>query len=103
MLTHAIFKASLFFARGVLIHNMGRAQDFRSSLGFGERVPTISLFGAITTLCLVGFPFSVGFYSKDLILDLFVGKTFNLILQPLITFVVFLTIIYMFRFCYLLF
>lgn len=103
IITHAIFKASLFFASGILIHNIGSAQDFRTSVGFLGSSPLLRFFGAMTTFRLIGFPFSVGFYRKDLILDLFSGKSFNLILQPLTRCVVFLTMVYIFRFCYLLF
>ena len=103
LLTHAIFKARLFFTRGVFIHNLKRGQDYRLSLGFGNKSPGLSSVGAVCTLCLVGFPFSVGFYTKDLILDIFINKLLGKILTLSYITCIFITLLYMARFCYLLF
>nr|AHZ34676.1 NADH dehydogenase subunit 5 [Batillipes longispinosus] len=103
MMTHAIFKASLFFASGVFIHNMGSSQDYRGSFNFVVSSPILASIGLLTTMSLIGFPFSTGFYTKDLIIDLFGSKLFSLFIQFLSSFAIFLTMIYMARFVYLVF
>jgi len=65
-LLHALYKSLLFLGCGGLITNVLGGQDSR---GFGYS------FGGVGKVCfytrsisLVGFPFAVGFFSKDVIL-----------------------------------
>lgn len=67
MVFHAFFKSSLFLSTGNLIHYLLGGQDSRHFGSLG-----VSFFSKIifflSTLSLIGFPFSLGFYSKDRIL-----------------------------------
>ena len=69
LLTHALFKASLFMCSGVIIHSSDNSQDFRNSPSFVSLTPLLCVCILICLLCLCGFPFTSGFYSKDFILD----------------------------------
>jgi NADH-quinone oxidoreductase subunit L len=73
--THAFFKACLFLGAGSVIHAMhqrvhddDRAQDMRNMGGLRKYMPlTYGTFVA-STLAIIGFPFTSGFFSKDEIL-----------------------------------
>lgn len=80
MIFHALFKSRLFLSTGRLINSLGGGQDSRF---FGRiNISFFSkLFFVISCLRLVGFPFSLGFYSKDIILGgslIHIGFFFNL-------------------------
>ncbi|RLS63328.1 MAG: NADH-quinone oxidoreductase subunit L [Planctomycetota bacterium] len=68
--THAFFKALLFLCCGAIMHGMGGQLDLRKLSGLrhvkGFRVTSWTLL--IGCICLSGFPFSSGFYSKDTII-----------------------------------
>ena len=67
--THAFFKALLFMAAGIIIHNLGGEQDIRKMGGLARRMPLAFWTFLIGTLAISGvFPFA-GFFSKDAILD----------------------------------
>lgn len=69
LLSHAYFKAMLFMAVGNIIHCRNAFQDIREVGNLAEAMPLrVSLFN-LANLSLCGFPFLVGFYSKDLILE----------------------------------
>ena len=69
LLSHAYFKAILFMAVGNIIHCRNAFQDIREVGNLAEAMPLrIRLFN-LANLRLCGFPFLVGFYSKDLILE----------------------------------
>ena len=69
LLSHAYFKAILFIAVGNIIHCRNSFQDIREVGNLAEAIPlSIRLFN-LANLRLCGFPFLVGFYSKDLILE----------------------------------
>lgn len=73
--THAFFKACLFLGAGSVIHAMharihdeDRSQDMRNMGGLRKYMPlTYGTFLA-STLCIIGFPGTSGFFSKDEIL-----------------------------------
>jgi len=73
---HAFFKALLFLSAGSIIHAFSSdEQDIRRMGGLYKLLPItyISLF--IGSLALMGFPYTAGYYSKDLILEaLFVSN-----------------------------
>lgn len=72
LMTHASFKAALFLAAGVII--MSTSGNQHMSRYGGLSVSHCSIFCFFTlligSLCLVGFPESSGFYSKEAILNL---------------------------------
>jgi NADH-ubiquinone oxidoreductase chain 5 len=69
LIRHALFKASLFMSSGVIIHSMDNRQEFRNSGLFTQVKPLLSMAVVVCLICLCGFPFTSGFFSKDLILD----------------------------------
>jgi NADH-ubiquinone oxidoreductase chain 5 len=71
LLRHALFKALLFICAGSFIHNLRGIQDIRYIGNMYMRMPLTRIYFNISNLCLCGFPFLSGFYSKDLILDIF--------------------------------
>lgn len=71
LLTHALFKSLLFLCAGVFIHSMGDVQDIRHLGGASVACPVTSFYFIAASLALCGFPFLAGFYSKDLILELY--------------------------------
>jgi NADH-quinone oxidoreductase subunit L len=68
--THAFFKALLFLSCGAVMHGFGGQLDLRKLSGLmwmpGWKV--VSLGMLVGCLNLAGFPFTAGFFSKDMIL-----------------------------------
>jgi len=68
--THAFFKATLFLACGAVMHGMAGQLDLRKLSGLmkvpGWRITGVALLAGC--LCLAGFPFTSGFFSKDMII-----------------------------------
>ena len=79
LLTHAMFKACLFYGSGSVIHAMHHSlhdlhdhdtdpQDMRNMGGFKSKMPITNWTMTIATLAIAGVPFFSGFLSKDAIL-----------------------------------
>ncbi len=79
LVTHAAFKANLFYGSGSVIHAMHHAlhkkhdhdtdpQDMRNMGGFKHKMPITYWAMLISTLAISGVPFFSGFLSKDAIL-----------------------------------
>ena len=68
-MTHAFFKALLFMAAGIVIHNLSGEQDVRKMGGLWRRMPLAAWTFAIGTAAIAGIPPLAGFWSKDAILD----------------------------------
>lgn len=73
--THAFFKACLFLGAGSVIHAMHarihddvRSQDMRNMGGLMKFMPLTFWTFAASTLAIIGFPLTSGFFSKDEIL-----------------------------------
>lgn len=79
LVRHALFKALIFLCVGRVIHFSG-IQDLRYLGGFLYARPIIILWLLVACLSLAGFPFLSGFYSKDLVIESFLGGGFNLVL-----------------------
>jgi NADH-ubiquinone oxidoreductase chain 5 len=70
LVNHAFFKALLFLSAGSLIHGVSDEQDLRRFGGLTRLFPfTYAMFIA-GSVALTAAPFTTGFYSKDLILEL---------------------------------
>ena len=79
LLTHAMFKANLFYGSGSVIHSMHHAlhekhdhktdpQDMNNMGGFKDRMPITYWSMLISTMAIAGVPLFSGFLSKDAIL-----------------------------------
>ena len=71
LVSHAYFKAILFIAAGAIIHSLKDYQDLRKMGGSGGNTLIMASIIIVANLSLCGLPFLSGFYSKDLILELF--------------------------------
>nr|YP_007026876.1 NADH dehydrogenase subunit 5 [Metacrangonyx longicaudus]CCI69453.1 NADH dehydrogenase subunit 5 [Metacrangonyx longicaudus] len=69
LITHAMFKSTIFMCAGIMIHNMGSGQDLRLVGNFFSSGPFLGLFFAVSNMSLCGFPYLAGFFSKDLLLE----------------------------------
>ncbi len=70
LFTHAWFKALLFLGAGSVIMAMHHEQDLFKMGGLKSKLPVTFWTMAIATLCIIGFPGTSGFASKDEILYL---------------------------------
>jgi len=68
LMTHAFFKALLFMAAGLVIHQLAGEQDIRQMGGLRRVMPKTFIAFLIGSLALVGIPPLSGFFSKDAIL-----------------------------------
>ncbi|NEV49081.1 hypothetical protein EUZ93_01040 [Wolbachia pipientis] len=90
LLTHAIFKSLLFISSGVIIHLVGNNQDIRLLGRLGSILPFLTISIYISILALIGIVFISGFYSKDLIIEIVIILKIN----PLIFFIIIITLIF---------
>nr|YP_010172173.1 NADH dehydrogenase subunit 5 [Sinopoppia nigroflagella]QSF20071.1 NADH dehydrogenase subunit 5 [Sinopoppia nigroflagella] len=100
LLTHALFKASLFMCAGILIHNLNNFQDIRFMGSISFQMPFVSVCFNFANLALCGFPFLAGFYSKDLILENIFMLNFNSLMIFLFIISTLFTVSYTFRLIY---
>lgn len=78
LVIHALFKSLLFICRGILIHQINNNQDIRFIGRLIRYYPFVSVVFYISLLSLCGFPFFSGYYSKDLIIEIFLIRKINL-------------------------
>lgn len=95
ILTHAIFKARLFYWAGINIHNIKNEQIFNTHTN--KRIKVSQSFFVLVFISLIGFPLALGFYSKEQILD-FLKPNIRFVINLLIILSVFLTVIYTINF-----
>ena len=76
--THAFFKALLFLCAGSVIMSLHHKQDITKMGGLREKLPITFYCFLIGTLCIIGFPFTSGFFSKDLILEVMLYENTNI-------------------------
>ena len=69
LISHGFFKALLFLAAGVLIHNLNGEQDIRFMGGLKSSLPLTFSYFVVGFSALIGLPGTIGFYSKERILD----------------------------------
>jgi NADH-quinone oxidoreductase subunit L len=67
LMSHAVFKALLFLAAGVIIHSLAGLRDMRKMGGLWRDAPITFYTFLIGVLALGGIPPLNGFWSKDLI------------------------------------
>nr|YP_009525974.1 NADH dehydrogenase subunit 5 [Pseudocrangonyx daejeonensis]AXT17543.1 NADH dehydrogenase subunit 5 [Pseudocrangonyx daejeonensis] len=73
LISHAMFKSTLFMCSGCIIHESGGWQDLRTMSGLVNSSPLLSVVLNIVNMALCGVPFLAGYYSKDLILEVGLG------------------------------
>nr|YP_006234096.1 NADH dehydrogenase subunit 5 [Extatosoma tiaratum]BAM10923.1 NADH dehydrogenase subunit 5 [Extatosoma tiaratum] len=100
LLTHALFSALLFMCSGVIIHSFKECQDIRCFGNLFYMMPLTCLCFIISSFCLCGIPFLSGFYSKDLILDMYSLGYINMFSYFMYYFSTGLTVSYSFRLIY---
>lgn len=71
LLVHAVFKALLFMCAGLIIHLYGNIQDIRFIGNISIKIPLLRRYFILANLSLCGIPFLRGFFSKDLIYEVF--------------------------------
>jgi len=97
LLTHAIFKSLLFLCAGVIIHNIINNQDIRYIRITLYNLPLVRIIFNCSSISLCGIPFLSGFFSKDLILEIFLISKFNKFIILILFISIGLTIIYTIR------
>nr|YP_010585972.1 NADH dehydrogenase subunit 5 [Abaria herringbona]UZZ43708.1 NADH dehydrogenase subunit 5 [Abaria herringbona] len=97
LLTHALFKSMLFMSAGVLIHMMLNNQDIRLMGNLVNYTPLVCIMFNISNLALCGMPFMAGFYSKDMMMEMVLMKSFNLFVFFFFFFSIGLTVSYSLR------
>nr|ALO70777.1 NADH deshydrogenase subunit 5 [Ocypus brunnipes] len=100
LLTHALFKATLFMCAGCIIHNLNDCQDIRFMGSLVIHMPLTCCFFNISNLSLCGLPFLSGFYSKDLILEALSMNYLNMYIYLVFFVSTGLTVSYTFRLMY---
>nr|WHU54556.1 NADH deshydrogenase subunit 5 [Chelonus munakatae] len=97
LISHAMFKSLLFLCSGIMIHNSFNNQDIRlmNMFNFNMNLTKITFNTASMSLC--GFPFLSGFYSKDLIIEMFNMINNNILMFIMLYLSMFLTLMYSFR------
>nr|AGY61340.1 NADH dehydrogenase subunit 5 [Halocaridina rubra] len=100
LLAHALFKALLFMCAGSVIHNAGGSQDIRMMGGLIYIMPLSITSMNLGNLALCGTPFLAGFYSKDLIIEIFFSSFMNEFCFWLLALATGLTVCYTFRLIY---
>nr|UQU69069.1 NADH dehydrogenase subunit 5 [Megabeleses sp.] len=100
LLTHALFKALMFMCAGIFIHNLNNFQDIRYMGSFSLQMPFVSICFNFSNLALCGFPFLVGFYSKDLILEMILLMNYNNFVMIMFMISTLFTVSYTFRLIY---
>nr|YP_001552159.1 NADH dehydrogenase subunit 5 [Nothopuga sp. 1 LP-2008]ABS71897.1 NADH dehydrogenase subunit 5 [Nothopuga sp. 1 LP-2008] len=100
MLSHAIFKSMLFLCSGSIIHGLGGMQDIRYMGCLISVSPMVGVSLNVANLSLMGFPFMSGFYSKDLIVEMFGLGSMNLFIYLLLVMSIGLTSCYSLRLSY---
>lgn len=94
LITHAYFKAIIFIRAGGIIHAIKDYQDLRIFGGALTFLPKIFRIFLVANLSLCGIPFIAGFYSKDLILELFLISRINFSIFLLVFLATILTLLY---------
>nr|YP_009346075.1 NADH dehydrogenase subunit 5 [Ogadenus brumpti]AMX74047.1 NADH dehydrogenase subunit 5 [Ogadenus brumpti]AMX74060.1 NADH dehydrogenase subunit 5 [Ogadenus brumpti] len=100
LLTHAMFKATLFLCAGLMIHNSLGGQDIRFMGGYFYSNPLISGMFGLVSFSLFGLPFLSGFYSSDAILEFIYSNEKSLMVIGLLVLSTLTTCMYSLRLLY---
>nr|AML25985.1 NADH dehydrogenase subunit 5 [Staphylinidae sp. BMNH 1274232] len=100
LLSHALFKATLFMCAGSIIHSVMNCQDIRYMGSLVKLMPLTCCFFNISNLSLCGIPFLAGFYSKDLVIEVLSMSYLNMFIYIIFLLSTGLTVSYSFRLVY---
>nr|UVV36469.1 NADH dehydrogenase subunit 5 [Tettigometridae sp.] len=103
LLIHAVFKSLLFLCSGYFIHCFFGSQDIRYMGGMVVQCPFVSSCFFVSLLSLMGFPFFSGFFSSDIVIEMFVLMHMNYVYFFFFSFCLGLTFMYSLRLMYYLF
>ena len=105
LFTHAFFKALLFLCAGSIIMSLHHNQDITKMGGLKSKLPITFYCFVIGTLCIIGFPLTSGFFSKDLILEIMLYNSSNISFVAYIMLLLgaFVTTIYSLRLLFIVF
>ncbi|TPW77167.1 Na+/H+ antiporter subunit A [Schumannella soli] len=67
LLSHALFKSTLFLTVGVIDHDHG-TRDLRKLSGLGRRRPVLAITALAAVLSMAGLPPALGFVAKETVL-----------------------------------
>ena len=70
LLAHALFKATLFLAVGIIDHRAG-TRDLRKLCGLGREAPVLATVVALALASMVGLPPTIGFVAKEAVFTAF--------------------------------
>ena len=96
LLTHAFFKALLFLCAGSIIMKCHHEQNIDKMGGLRKAMPYTFYTYLIGAFSLAGFPLFSGFYSKDIIIDLFIYEG-NMLVYSFLVVGIFVTTLYTFK------
>ncbi len=98
LITHGYFKALLFLSSGSVIHGVHDEQDMDKMGNLFPKMKITASMMWVGTLAIIGFPYSSGYFSKDLILSSsFNLDNFGLIVYIILAIVSAMTAFYSFR------
>nr|QZZ18228.1 NADH dehydrogenase subunit 5 [Alebroides salicis] len=95
--THAMFKSLLFLCAGIYIFNMNDNQDIRYMGSISLLMPYTTACFVISNITLCGIPFLSGFYSKDLIVEMYSFSIINNLIYLIFYISLSLTVCYTMR------
>lgn len=96
LIIHALFKSLIFICAGIIIHESSY-QDTRIIGIIISRIPLTSSIIGISAIALIGLPFTSGFFSKDIIIEIIIRSNLKCILTMLIIASIGMTIFYSIR------
>nr|CAH2593382.1 NADH dehydrogenase subunit 5 [Physella acuta]CAH2593449.1 NADH dehydrogenase subunit 5 [Physella acuta]CAH2593671.1 NADH dehydrogenase subunit 5 [Physella acuta]CAH2593730.1 NADH dehydrogenase subunit 5 [Physella acuta]CAH2594080.1 NADH dehydrogenase subunit 5 [Physella acuta] len=102
LFVHGVFKALLFLSAGNVLIMTGGNQDLRTMGGVGALCSVTSFSVTLSCLSLAGLPFISGYYSKHLVLMLFMSESVSIIAFVLFIMGLLFSILYSVRLCYFL-
>nr|AHA52566.1 NADH dehydrogenase subunit 5 [Pselaphanus sp. QL-2013] len=100
LINHAMFKSMMFLCAGIIIHNYFNIQDIRNLNMIYLNMPIVSIILNFSIFSLMGIPFLTGFYSKDLMIEMFLMSKNNLFTMILMFKCMMLTFLYSIRMIY---
>nr|YP_010686214.1 NADH dehydrogenase subunit 5 [Cochlostyla marinduquensis]UIX22047.1 NADH dehydrogenase subunit 5 [Cochlostyla marinduquensis] len=97
LFVHAMFKAMLFMAAGVILMMSYGQQDMRLLKGITKYYPVLMIFMNMSIFNLMGLPFLSGFYTKHMIIGCMLTNNLFLVSFFMMTISIVFTVMYSLR------